>query len=133
MRPYLFDDVPQLIPSRLVGEEVCRKRVLGANRFSYPIGADAAIIDGARRPIKVGTRLPKMLLQEIRGLRPEVESGSDPCTSIEIDLRSTSSAADALSAVLAAAVEPAGPASPASIVSTEARAGLHIPAWCIEP
>src|SRR5205814_6721816 len=78
MRPYLFDDVPQLIASRLIGDEICGKRVLGANRFSYPIGADAAIIDGARRPIEVGARLPEILLKESQRLPFEVEPGPDP-------------------------------------------------------
>ena len=51
-----------------------------------------------------------------------------PCvwTSTEMDLRRTSSAAEAASAVWAAAVEPRGPTSPASIAPTEASAVLHI-------
>src|SRR6516162_5316970 len=50
-----------------------------------------------------------------------------PCewTSTEIDLRSRSSAPDAVSAVRAAAVDPRGPASPASIASTEVSALPH--------
>src|SRR5215472_9086536 len=47
-------------------------------------------------------------------------------TSTDIDLRRTWSAADAISAVLAADVEPGGPTAPASIASTEADAGPHI-------
>src|SRR6516165_4881587 len=50
-----------------------------------------------------------------------------PCewTSTEMDLRSTSSAADALSALRAAAVDPRGPPSPASIAPTEVSALPH--------
>jgi hypothetical protein len=47
-------------------------------------------------------------------------------TSTEMDLRRTSSAAKAVSAVRAAAVEPRDPTSPASIVPTEVSAVLHI-------
>jgi hypothetical protein len=47
--------------------------------------------------------------------------------STEMDLRRTSSALDAASAVLAAAVEPRGPASPASIATIEGPAAVHIP------
>src|SRR5262245_17981994 len=78
MRPYLFDDVPQLISSRLVGEEVWRERILGANRFTYSIGADAPIIDGACRPIEVGTRFPEMLVQENQRLLFEIDASPDP-------------------------------------------------------
>ena len=42
-----------------------------------------------------------------------------------MDLRSTSSAAAAVSAVRAAAVEPRGPASPASIAPTETSGAFH--------
>jgi hypothetical protein len=44
-----------------------------------------------------------------------------------MDLRSTSSAAEAVSAVRAAAVEPRGPAPPVSITPTEIAAELHNP------
>jgi len=47
-------------------------------------------------------------------------------TSTEIDLRRTSRAAEAVSAVCAAAVEPRGPTSPASIALTEVNAFLQI-------
>src|SRR5207249_9178729 len=68
----------KLIASRLIGDEICWKRVLGANRFSHPIGADTTIIDGARRPIEVGTGLPEMLLKESQLLPFEVEPRPDP-------------------------------------------------------
>src|SRR5207253_11158047 len=49
------------------------------------------------------------------------------CTSTEIDLRRTPRAAEAVSAVRAAAVEPRGPTPPASIAPTEGSAMLHNP------
>src|SRR5207237_9710852 len=66
--PYLVDDVSQLISCRLVREEIGRKSVLSANGFPYAIGADGPLVDAARRPVIIGSRFPKMLLQEFLGL-----------------------------------------------------------------
>jgi hypothetical protein len=41
--PDLVDDVPQLIPRRVVGDEIYRKRVLGTDGFPYPIGPDGPL------------------------------------------------------------------------------------------
>jgi len=57
----------------------------------------------------------------------DVTPVSPPCelTPTEMNLRRTSSAADAVSAVRAAAVDPRGPASPASIAPREVSALPH--------
>jgi hypothetical protein len=58
-----------------------------------------------------------------------------PCvwTSTEMDLRNTSSAAEAVSAVRAAAVEPRGPTSPESIAPTEVSTVLDIQYCAVNP
>src|SRR6516165_10134783 len=50
-------------------------------------------------------------------------------TSNEMDLRRTSSAAEAFSAESAASVEPLGPTSPDSIAPTETGSVLHTQGW----
>jgi len=75
--PDLVDDVPQLISSSLVGEEINGKRVLGAYGLPYPIGSDWPLGDAPASLIIIGARLSEMLLQEFQGLCPEVEPGPD--------------------------------------------------------
>src|SRR5204863_3825366 len=76
--PDRVDDVPQLISSSLVGEEIDGKRILGAHGLPYAVGADGPLVDAARGPVIIGTRFPKMLLQEIQGLCPEIQPGPNP-------------------------------------------------------
>ena len=70
IRPDLADNFPKRIPRGFVGEEIGGKRVLGADGFAYPVGADGPLVDAARGPVIIGARLPEMLLQESLGLRP---------------------------------------------------------------
>ncbi len=48
VRPHLVNNLAKRIPRGLVGEEIGRKRVLGADRFVDPIGADGALVDAAQ-------------------------------------------------------------------------------------
>ena len=75
--PNVVDDFLKRITRGFVGEKIGGKRVLCADGFSYPIGADGPLIDTARNPVIVGARFPEMLLQEGLGLRPQVEPGFD--------------------------------------------------------
>ena len=70
VRPHLVDDLAKRLSRGLVREEIGGKRVLGAERFAYPIGPDGTLVDAARRPVIVGAGLPEMLLQEGLRLRP---------------------------------------------------------------
>ena len=76
--PHFVDDLSKRITRGLVSEEIGGERVLGADGFSYPIGADGPLVDAARNPVIVRARFAEMLLQEGQGLRPEVEPGLDP-------------------------------------------------------
>src|SRR5205814_8732601 len=80
--PDRVDDVPQLISSRLIGEEIDGKCILGANGLPYAVGADGPLVDAARGPEIIGTRFPEMLLQEIQGLCPEIQPSPNPICSI---------------------------------------------------
>jgi hypothetical protein len=75
--PYLVDDLSKRVPRGFVGEEIGGERVLGADGFAYPIGADGPFVDAARGPVIIGTHLPEMLLQELQGLALEIEPGLD--------------------------------------------------------
>src|SRR5437868_8295645 len=66
--PYLVDDLSKRVPRGFVGEEIGGERVLGADGFAYPIGADGPIVDAARGPIIIGGHFPEMLLQGLQGL-----------------------------------------------------------------
>ena len=46
--PDLVDDLLQRIARSLIGEQIGRKRVFGADGFPYPIGADRPFVDTAR-------------------------------------------------------------------------------------
>ena len=70
--PDLVDNLSKRIPRHFVGEEIGGKRVLGPNGFAYPVGADGPLVDPARRPVIVGTRLSEMLLKELQGLARKV-------------------------------------------------------------
>src|SRR5207244_6426788 len=75
--PNVVDDFSKRITRGFVGEKIGGKRVLGADGFSYPVGADGPLINAARRPVIVEARFPKMLLQKGLGLRSQVEPGFD--------------------------------------------------------
>ena len=69
MPPDLFNDLLEVHRARSSsGQEIGEKRILGADRFSYPVSADRTLIDATRSPIIVGTYLSEMLLQEMQGL-----------------------------------------------------------------
>src|SRR5215470_6917426 len=68
--PDLIDDLLKRLTRGFVGKEIGGKRVLGADGFAYSISADRSLVDAARSPVVVGTRLPEMLLQERLGLCP---------------------------------------------------------------
>ena len=68
--PDRVDDLSKRITRSRVGEEVYGKRVLGADGFANPIGAYGPLVDAARDPVKVGARLPEILLQENPGFSP---------------------------------------------------------------
>src|SRR6266446_5535984 len=75
--PNVVDDFLKRITRGFVGEKIGGKRVLCADGFSYPIGADGPLIDATRSPVIVEARFPEMLLQKGLGLRPQVEPGFD--------------------------------------------------------
>ena len=64
MPPHLVDDVLERIARGFVGEEISRKRVLGADGLPYSVGTDRPLVDAARNPVIVRARFPEMLLQE---------------------------------------------------------------------
>src|SRR5262249_31941612 len=49
--PYLVDDLSKRVPRGFVSEEIGGERVLGADGFAYPIGADGPFVDAARGPV----------------------------------------------------------------------------------
>ena len=67
--PNVVDDFLKRITRGFVGDKIGGKRVLCADGFSYPIGADGPLIDAARSPVIVEARFPEMLLQKGLGLR----------------------------------------------------------------
>ena len=66
----LVDDLSECITRGFVGEKISGKRVLGADRFPYPIGADGPLVGAARGPVIVRARFPEMLLQDGQALGP---------------------------------------------------------------
>src|SRR6516162_3913196 len=75
--PYLVDNLSKRVPRGFVGEEICGERVLRADGFAYPVGADGPFVDAARSPVIVGAHFPEMLLQELQSLALEIEPGFD--------------------------------------------------------
>ena len=80
--PDLVDDLAERVPRGFVGEEIGGKRVLGTDRFSYPIGADGPLVDAARSPVIVGARFTEMPLQKGQGLRLRSSPVSIPSRAI---------------------------------------------------